>query len=292
MAGSKGRRPREITHPLGPGFSPLLHPLVASCALRHGLLLSRSARDEGAQSPRFRTGTTLQLVVAEPLLLAHLCGDDIALMQDESLGGGQLEQILQRQRLLQTNRQLGGGPSMGQEGIKLSQRHGSGTWSTTVLTVPRARCRLAKVGPTPQTCRSRLGPMSQTPASPDAVSGLPNWMRWGGAGLTALVAVLFVVLLQQVRQQGQQLQSLQNRLQTLENAHDLDRTNALEEQLRSTVQRIRNLEGLEQTVQSLSQEQAGLHQQLRSAARSSSGGGSDLEPLLPQETAAPSTGQP
>jgi hypothetical protein len=84
--------------------------------------------------------------------------------------------------------------------------------------------------------------MSRTPARPDAApaaSDLPNWMRWGGAGLTALLAVLFVVLLLQVRGQGQRLQALQDRIQSLENAQDLERTNALEEQLRSTVQRLR-----------------------------------------------------
>jgi TolA-binding protein len=89
-------------------------------------------------------------------------------------------------------------------------------------------------------------------------------MRWGGAGLTALVAVLFVVLLLQVREQGQRLQTLQNRLQTLENANDLGRTNALEEQLRSTVQRLQRLETLDTTVQALSREQEALRQQISS----------------------------
>jgi len=134
--------------------------------------------------------------------------------------------------------------------------------------------------------------MSRIPANPDAASGLPSWMRWAGAGLTTLLAVLFVVLLQQVRQQSQDLKTLQNRLQTLENARDLERTNALEEQLRSTVQRLQSLEGLEQSVHRLSQEQAGLRQQVRSAARSSSAGGAELEPVLPPEPPAPPASQP
>ena len=108
--------------------------------------------------------------------------------------------------------------------------------------------------------------MTTSPVQPEIPTGLPRWMRWGGAGLTALLAVLFVVLLQQVRDQGHRLQALQDRLQTLENAHDLERTNALEEQLRSTVQRLESLEGLDQTVQRLSSEQAGLRQQIRSSA--------------------------
>lgn len=96
---------------------------------------------------------------------------------------------------------------------------------------------------------------------------LPTWMRRTGAGLTAFVAVLFVVLLIQVRQQGERIQTLQDKMQTLENEKDLDRTNALEEQVRSTAERLQNLEGLEQTVQSLRSEQASLRAQLRSQER-------------------------
>jgi hypothetical protein len=103
---------------------------------------------------------------------------------------------------------------------------------------------------------------SSSPQAP-----LPTWMRRAGAGLTALVAVLFVVLLLQVRQQGERIQTLQDKLQTLENEKDLDRTNALEEQVRSTAERLQNLEGLEQTVQSLRSEQASLRAQLRSPER-------------------------
>lgn len=226
------------------------------------------------------------------LLFPHLGGDHIAFLKGESVGRGQLQQVLERQGLLQARGQRRGGTGMGQEGIKLRQRHGRGSGSSTVLTVPSRRCRLAKAEVTPQTCRSRRGPMSRTPARPDAAPGLPSWMRWGGAGLTALLAVLFVVLLQQVRQQGQQLQALQDRLQTLENAHDLERTNALEEQLRSTVQRLQSLEGLEQTVQRLSQEQAGLRLQVRSSARSHAGSAPEPEPVLPPEPPAPPPSQP
>jgi hypothetical protein len=104
---------------------------------------------------------------------------------------------------------------------------------------------------------------------------LPTWMRRTGAGLTALVAVLFVVLLIQVRQQGARLQTLQDKVQTLENEKDLDRTNALEEQVLSTAERLQNLEGLEQSVQALRSEQASLRAQLRSQER---------EPQFPLDT--------
>lgn len=103
---------------------------------------------------------------------------------------------------------------------------------------------------------------SNTPKAP-----LPTWMRRTGAALTALVSVLFVVLLLQVRQQGERIQKLQDQLQTLENDNDLDRTNALEEQVRSTAERLQNLEGLDQAVRSLRDEQASLRAQLRASQR-------------------------
>ena len=109
--------------------------------------------------------------------------------------------------------------------------------------------------------------MSSSARSSSPQAPLPTWMRRTGAGLTALVAVLFVVLLLQVRQQGERIQTLQDKLQTLENEKDLDRTNALEEQVRSTAERLQNLEGLEQSVQSLRSEQASLRAQLRSQDR-------------------------
>jgi uncharacterized membrane protein YhiD involved in acid resistance len=109
--------------------------------------------------------------------------------------------------------------------------------------------------------------MSPSARSSSLQAPLPTWMRRAGAGLTALVAVLFVVLLLQVRQQGERIQTLQDKLQTLENEKDLDRTNALEEQVRSTAERLQNLEGLDQTVQSLRSEQASLRAQLRSQDR-------------------------
>lgn len=101
----------------------------------------------------------------------------------------------------------------------------------------------------------RMPPMQQP-------QPLPDWMRRAGAGMTAAVAVLFVVLLVQVRLQSNRIQQLQDKLQTLENANDLERTNALEEQLRSTVERLQGMEGLEQAVQRLSAEQANLKLQM------------------------------
>lgn len=109
--------------------------------------------------------------------------------------------------------------------------------------------------------------MTRFPSSAESPTPLPAWMRWGGAALTGLVAVLFVVVLLQVKQQSQRIQSLQDKVQSLENSRDLDRTGAMEEQLRSTVERLQSLEGLEQAVQRLSNEQASLRNQLGRASR-------------------------
>ncbi|MBM5784829.1 MAG: hypothetical protein FJ076_08365 [Cyanobacteria bacterium K_DeepCast_35m_m1_288] len=124
--------------------------------------------------------------------------------------------------------------------------------------------------------------MSSSARSSSPQAPLPTWMRRTGAGITALVAVLFVVVLLQVRQQGERIQTLQDKLQTLENEKDLDRTNALEEQVRSTAERLQNLEGLEQTVQSLRSEQASLRAQLRSQER---------EPQFPLDNGADLNGR-
>jgi len=141
-----------------------------------------------------------------------------------------------------------------------------------------------------QTCRNRSNAMGRTPSSSDPTLPLPRWMRISGAAATACVAVLFVVVAVQVRQQGERLQALQDKVQTLENEKDLDRTNALEEQVRSTAQRLQGLEDLEQSVQRLSGEQASLRAELRSQVREplpypdanlEPGGRSPAKPKLP-----------
>lgn len=123
--------------------------------------------------------------------------------------------------------------------------------------------------------------MSRSPLADASSEALPPWMRRVGAGLTALLTVLFVVLLLQLREQGRRLQTLEDKLQTIENNNDLERTNALEEQLRSTVVRLQALEGLEQSVQRLSSEQDSLRQQLRSSSAA------EMPPALEPSSPAP-----
>ncbi len=106
--------------------------------------------------------------------------------------------------------------------------------------------------------------MSAPTAPPGVEPPLPRWMRLVGAGLTALVAVLALVLLQQVRQQASRSQALERRLQDLENRRDLERTQALEAQLRALAQRLQGLEASAGQVQELVQQQQELRRQLQS----------------------------
>ena len=88
-------------------------------------------------------------------------------------------------------------------------------------------------------------------------------MRRSGAAITACMTVLIVVVLLQVREQSERIRTLQDKVQTLENDNDLERTNALEEQVRSTAERLQNLEDLRLSLRRLSNEQATLRAELR-----------------------------
>ena len=105
--------------------------------------------------------------------------------------------------------------------------------------------------------------MTAPPALPDAEPPLSRWMRLVGAGLTALVAVLALVLLQQVQQQASRSQALERRVQALENSRDLERTQALEAQLRAMLQRLQNLEASSGQLQELVLQQEELRRQLQ-----------------------------
>ena len=105
--------------------------------------------------------------------------------------------------------------------------------------------------------------MTVPPAPPGAEPPLPRWMRLLGAGLTALVAVLALVVLQQLQQQTSRSQALERRLQTLENRSDLERTQALEAQLRAMVQRLQGLEASAGQLQELALQQEDLRRQLQ-----------------------------
>ncbi len=109
-------------------------------------------------------------------------------------------------------------------------------------------------------CRSA---MPASPAPPGLEPPLPRWMRLLGAGLTALVAVLALVVLHQLQEQASRSQTLERRLQALENRRDLERTQALEAQLRAVVERLRGLEANSSQVQEFALQVEDLRRQLQ-----------------------------
>ena len=135
------------------------------------------------------------------------------------------------------------------------------------------------------------------PASNPAKSApvLPEWTIWIQVGLTTLLAVLFLVILDKGRQQSAKIQLLEQRLQGLENSRALDRTTALEQQLRSTVERLQRLERNTSRIDSLTAESKDLQKQLfqlRTEALKQNSSNPELPPLQPLPPLKPSPGLP
>lgn len=96
----------------------------------------------------------------------------------------------------------------------------------------------------------------------------PDWLPWLQIGVSTLLAVLFVMLLIKSRDQNQRLQQLETRLQGVENSRSLDRTAALEQQLRTLAERMQGLEGQREELESTRRERDEMRselQQLRQA---------------------------
>ena len=82
----------------------------------------RSARNKRAQTPCFLTGAALQFLIAEVLFFAQLCGDHVLLTHGKAFCLGDLQQLLEIERLLQARQQMGLLARMGQKGIQLFER--------------------------------------------------------------------------------------------------------------------------------------------------------------------------
>lgn len=136
------------------------------------------------------------------------------------------------------------------------------------------------------------------PPPPASVSRTGLWIQAIGTGLTACLAVLFVVMLQRLQEQTRSLQQLERRLQTLENAKALERTNTLEQQLRATVDRLHAVETLQGSIADLTRQQQQMGDQLqRLASRPPSpfegnGMGDESPPLLRSPAAKPPRSRP
>lgn len=121
-----------------------------------------------------------------------------------------------------------------------------------------------------------------TPA-PDQTAISPNgaslaWVPWLQAGVTAMLVVLFLVVVGKSRQQNSTIRQLQERVQGLENSRALDRTTGLEEQLRSTVERLQAVERNSTRIDGLRSETASMQAEL-----------SKLRATRPSETTSPKT---
>lgn len=111
--------------------------------------------------------------------------------------------------------------------------------------------------------------MLTAPDRSGAQSQLPDWVPWLQVGLTSMLVVLFVVVVGKTRQQNNQLQELRERIRGLENSRALERTTALEQQLRSTVDRLQDLERGQARLNAIGSDTAQLRQELRQLRKSS-----------------------
>ena len=117
-----------------------------------------------------------------------------------------------------------------------------------------------------------------TEASPNGAS--LAWVPWLQASVTAMLVVLFLVIVGKSRQQNSTIRQLQERVQGLENSRALDRTNGLEQQLRTTVERLQAVERNSARIEALSGENANLRLELRQRANRDASG--DSLPTLPK----------
>ena len=115
-----------------------------------------------------------------------------------------------------------------------------------------------------------------TDASPNGAA--LAWVPWLQAGVTAMLVVLFLVIVGKSRQQNDTIRQLQERVQGLENSRALDRTTGLEQQLRTTVERLQTVERNGTRIDGLSRETANLRAEL-----------SKYRAARPSEATAPKT---
>lgn len=108
-----------------------------------------------------------------------------------------------------------------------------------------------------------------------------------------------MVAIQRLQEQNQSLRQLEQRLQVLENARALERTNALEQQLRATVERVHGLEDDQGRVADLARAQQQLADQVQRLQSLPPGGsfdglglGGEIPPGLRTPSARSPAGRP
>lgn len=125
--------------------------------------------------------------------------------------------------------------------------------------------------------------MAQAPERSQTLPELPDWAPWVQAGFSAMLAVLFLVMVGKMRQQNSHIRELQERVQGLENSRALDKTSGLEQQVRSTVERLQAVERTSANLESLAAENKRLGTELRQLQSKASKNSTDdiLQPLPP-----------
>ena len=118
----------------------------------------------------------------------------------------------------------------------------------------------------------------QRPEPLDNEIAMPAWLFWLQLGLSTTLAVLFVVMLVKTRQQSASIRQLQDKVAGIENSRALDRTTALEDQLRTVSERIQVVERQGAQLAGLARDNARLRQEI-SSKDSSSGKPGVLSPL-------------
>lgn len=106
----------------------------------------------------------------------------------------------------------------------------------------------------------------------------PGWMPWLQLGLTTMLAVLFVVTLLRARDLSLALGKMEQRLGAIESRQALDRSTALEQQLRSMLDRLQALEGKAERLDALENERERLEQELGELRSRTSGRPAAEEP--------------
>jgi TolA-binding protein len=96
----------------------------------------------------------------------------------------------------------------------------------------------------------------------EGAPGLPEWLSWVQLGLTTMLVVLFGVLLVRGREQTRLLQVLEQRVQGLEARGSLAGSSVMEQQLRTLMQRIQDLEGQREQLDALGARQQQLEADL------------------------------
>ncbi|MEB3199560.1 MAG: hypothetical protein VKK62_03395 [Synechococcaceae cyanobacterium] len=119
------------------------------------------------------------------------------------------------------------------------------------------------------------------------------WLPLLQVGIGSMLVVLFLVMLARTQEQSRTIERLDQRLQGLENTRALERTSAMEDQLRKMLSRMETIEASNRRLADMATTQESLLQQLQSLRRQASAGPDLLSPALPELPPPPrSTARP